>query len=61
MTMMTPDRFIRSVRKTPTILNAILRDVSEEQAHELTDGPGGWSVIEPALIVQLTFSGTRKR
>jgi hypothetical protein len=40
------ERALRSVRKTPTLLNAILRNVSQEQAQQLTDGPDGWNTVE---------------
>jgi DinB family protein len=46
MTIMTPERFLRSMRKTPVILNAILRGVTQERAQQAVDGPGGWSVVE---------------
>jgi hypothetical protein len=46
MTMMTPDRMIRSLRKTPVLLKVILSDVSQERAQQATDGPDGWSVLE---------------
>ena len=46
MTMMQPEKFLRSMRKTPVILAAILRNVSQERAATATDGPDGWSVLE---------------
>ncbi|KAB2905088.1 MAG: DinB family protein [Anaerolineae bacterium] len=46
MTFMTPGRFIRSLRKTPVILQDILKDVTQEQAQQATDGPDGWSIVE---------------
>src|SRR5260221_12570397 len=46
MSIITPDRYILGLRKTPVLLNALFRDVSHEQATTLTDGPGGWNAIE---------------
>jgi len=46
MPILTPDRSLMYMRKTPVILEAILRDVSQEQAQQATDGPSGWSVVE---------------
>lgn len=46
MPYMTPDRFITAIKKTPVMLNALLKDVSQEQAVRSTDGPDGWSVVE---------------
>ncbi|MFN8371641.1 MAG: DinB family protein [Anaerolineae bacterium] len=46
MTLMTPVRFTRSMRKTPQILNYVLRDVNHEIAHTVTDGPDGWNTLQ---------------
>lgn len=46
MSMMTPGRFIRSLKKSPIILDAILRDVSQAQAEQLRDSPEGWNIVE---------------
>jgi hypothetical protein len=46
MSTVTPERYLLSLRKTPVLLNALLKGVSQEQAGRLTDGPGGWSVVE---------------
>lgn len=46
MSVITPERYIRLIDKTPVILGALLDGVSQEQAVQLTDGPGGWSVVE---------------
>jgi hypothetical protein len=46
MTMMQPEKFLRTMRKTPVILAAILRGVTQDQAQAATDGPDGWSVVE---------------
>jgi hypothetical protein len=46
MTAITPERYMLALRKTPVVLNALLKGVSQAQAERLTDGPGGWSVVE---------------
>jgi len=46
MTMMQPEKFLRTMRKTPVILAAILRGVTQDRALAATDGPDGWSVVE---------------
>lgn len=40
------DRFVRSLRRSPVILGAIIRDLDPERARTATDGPDGWSVVE---------------
>jgi uncharacterized damage-inducible protein DinB len=45
MSILNPNKALRSLRKTPLILDAILRDVTQEQAQQYTDGPDGWSVL----------------
>lgn len=39
-------RHIGLMQKTCDILGHILKNISEEQAHDLQDGPEGWSIIE---------------
>ncbi len=46
MSVISPERYIRLIGKTPVILQALLNGISQEQAVQLTDGPGGWSVVE---------------
>lgn len=46
MSVITPERYIRLISKTPVILQALIGNVSQQQATQLTDGPGGWSVVE---------------
>jgi hypothetical protein len=46
MPIMTPERTLMYLRKSPVILNAILKDVSQERAQQATDGPDGWSIVE---------------
>ena len=45
MPILNPAKALRSLRKTPVILEAMLRDVTQEQAQQYTDGPDGWSVL----------------
>lgn len=40
------ERHIRLMKNTCDILGHILKNISEEQAHDLQDGPEGWSIIE---------------
>ena len=42
------ERHIGAMRLTGEVLSHILRCVSEEQAHDLRDGPAGWSIVEIA-------------
>jgi uncharacterized damage-inducible protein DinB len=46
MTMMTPERAFQQLRKTPVILAAALRGLSQERAEAATDGPDGWNVVQ---------------
>ncbi len=46
MTVITPERYMLALRKTPVVLNALLKGVSQEQAEQMTDGPGGWNAVE---------------
>jgi uncharacterized damage-inducible protein DinB len=46
MSALSPENFTLALRKTPVILNSILRDVTQIQAQQMTDGSDGWSVIE---------------
>ncbi len=46
MPILTPERSLMYLRKTPVILKALLGDVSQERAQQATDGPDGWSVVE---------------
>lgn len=45
MTMLTPEKAIRSLKKTPVLLNAILLDVDQERAVTSMDGPDGWNIV----------------
>src|SRR5262249_3502019 len=46
MSILTPERYILGLRKTPVLLNSLFHGVSQEQAETLTDGPDGWSAVE---------------
>jgi hypothetical protein len=46
MPILTPERSLMYMRKTPVILKTILSGVTQERAQQATDGPGGWSVVE---------------
>ncbi|MBX3083395.1 MAG: DinB family protein [Anaerolineae bacterium] len=46
MSIFSSDRCLMWLRKTPVLLNALLKDVTDAQAHQLTDGPNGWTVTE---------------
>ncbi len=39
-------RNISQMQKTCLILEHVLKNLSEDQAHDLNDGPEGWSIIE---------------
>ena len=45
MPMLSVEKALRSLRKTPIILRALLRDVDQVQAASATDGPDGWSIL----------------
>lgn len=54
MVLLTPEKALRTLRKTPLILDAVLREVTQEQAIAATDGSDGWSVLE-VMCHQLDF------
>jgi hypothetical protein len=43
--LLSPAKALRTLRKTPALLDALLRDVTKEDAEALRDGPDGWSVL----------------
>ncbi|GIK64671.1 MAG: hypothetical protein BroJett018_24650 [Chloroflexota bacterium] len=45
MPLLTQEKALRSLRKTPGILRAVLRGVDQQTAASLTDGPDGWNVV----------------
>lgn len=45
MAVLNLPKAIRSLEKTPVILNTILKGVTQEQSVHATDGPFGWSVL----------------
>lgn len=46
MSMLTPGRFIRGMKKTPVLLSALLNGVTQEHALAARDGGDGWNVVE---------------
>lgn len=46
MSIVTPERLLRSVVRTPVILQGMLGGVDQRRALGATDGPDGWSVLE---------------
>ena len=61
MSIFSQERCLMWLRKTPVLLNALLKDVTDEQAHELTDGPDGWSVTEAMCHMRDLEVLTQKR
>ncbi len=45
MSVLTPEKALRSLRKTPPLLDVLLRGLSQRDAEQATDGPDGWSVV----------------
>ncbi len=45
MPLLTAEKALRSLRKTPGLLRALLRDVDQQTAVTMTDGPDGWNVV----------------
>lgn len=43
--IVSPAKALRTLRKTAALLAAQLRDVSQDEARDRTDGPDGWSVL----------------
>jgi hypothetical protein len=46
MPIFNPEKALRAMHNTSVILQAVLRDVSTEQAQRAFDGAGGWNVVE---------------
>lgn len=46
LTLMTPSRLLRSLRKNPVILQALLQNVSPSQVSKSPSGPNEWSMLE---------------
>jgi hypothetical protein len=46
MTMLTPGRFIRALKRTPVLLDSLLCGVTQERASAARDGADGWNVVE---------------
>lgn len=46
MTMLTPGRFLRGMKKSPVLLDALLNGITQERALVARDGDDGWNVVE---------------
>ena len=46
MSLYTPWRMMRALRKNPVILQGLIKNVWQDQARRFKDGPDGWSVVE---------------
>ncbi len=46
MTMLTPGRFIRAMKRTPVLIDSLLCGVTQERALAAGDGEDGWNVVE---------------
>jgi hypothetical protein len=44
--MLSTEKALRSLRKTPAILDFVLRDVDQSRAQTARDGKDGWNVLE---------------
>jgi hypothetical protein len=44
--MLSTDKALRSLRKTPAVLDFVLRDVDQSRAQAARDGQDGWNVLE---------------
>ncbi len=44
--LLSPAKALRTLRKTPTILKAILGNTTQEQTRAIRDGQDGWSILE---------------
>jgi hypothetical protein len=43
--ILSPAKALRTLRKNPLILNAVLAGISQQQAETLRDGADGWSIV----------------
>ena len=43
--LVSPMKALRTLRKTPILIDNLLRDVTQAQATTLRDGPDGWSIL----------------
>ena len=43
--ILNPDKALRTLRKTPVLLDLVLAGLDESAARALRDGPDGWSIL----------------
>ena len=43
--ILNPDKALRTLRKTPALLDFVLSGLDDAAARELRDGPAGWSIL----------------
>jgi hypothetical protein len=43
--ILNPDKALRTLRKTPALLDFVLAGLDEAAVRELRDGPDGWSIL----------------
>ncbi|HEX3053193.1 MAG TPA: DinB family protein [Aggregatilineaceae bacterium] len=61
MSLITPERYVLALRKTPVVLNALLKGMATEDAYTLTDGPDGWTVIEALCHIRDSADNSLER
>jgi hypothetical protein len=43
--ILSPDKALRTLRKTPALLDFVLANLDDQAARTLRDGPDGWSIL----------------